>query len=372
MYLQKEFILATPVMLYACLRFRSFIDHRILRNVSVFVFLCLAAGYPVAESLSHGPGKGWTEIVMLAGYYALPLLLYLVMAVALADLALGALRLTGLLSREAAKSARFRKLRLIAVMAIPALVTGLGIVNYNVLRVKEYRVEVPRKSSKAGEMTIVFMADLHLRASTPGRVLESLVRKVNAQKADIVLVGGDILEGDRRDEDFGRYERLFRRMESKFGVYAVPGNHEGYRRVDPGFFERSGVRLLEDVSEEIAESFLLVGRKDSRSRSRRSVADILGGASRNLPVILLVHRPTFFGEAVRAGVDIQLSGHTHHGQLFPANFMTSRQYPLSWGHIRRGQTHLFVTSGVQGWGPPVRTAGRSEIVVLKVDFRGDV
>jgi hypothetical protein len=155
MYLQKEFILATPVMLYACLRFRSFIDHRILKNVSVFVFLCLAAGYPVAESLSHGPGKGWTEIVMLAGYYALPLLLYLVMAVALAD--------------------------------------------------------------------------LHLRASTPGRVLESLVRKVNAQKADIVLVGGDILEGDRRDEDFclATADRNRRRIQqsrpdSTVGVSAIP------------------------------------------------------------------------------------------------------------------------------------------------------
>lgn len=369
MYLQTEFMLAIPVMLYACLRLRSFIDHKVLKNASVAVFLLLAAGYPVAERLAHGPAHPLTETLSLAGYYALPLLLYLVMAVVLADAVLGAGRLSGILSKERVKSKRFRRFRIVAVMAIPVVVTGLGIVNYNVLRVKEYRIVVPRGASAAEDATIVFMADLHLRPSTPDRLLESLVAKVNAQEADAVLVGGDILEGDRRDEDYGRYERVFRRMESKHGVFAVPGNHERYRRVDPDFFERAGVRFLEDEVETVGGAFALVGRRDSRSRGRESLADLLRQVPEGLPTVLLVHRPTFFGEAARAGVDIQLSGHTHHGQLFPANLMTSRQYPLSWGHRQRGRTHLFVTSGVQGWGPPVRTAGHSEILVLRIALR---
>ncbi len=369
MYLGKEFILATPLMLYACLRLRSFIDHKVLKNLSVAVFLLLAAGYPVAERLTREPGDPWIESVTLAGYYALPLLLYLVMAVVLADVVLGVLRLSGVLSKEGVKSQRFRKLRLFTVLAVPAVVTGLGILNYNLLRVKEYRIEVPRSASPVDGVTIVFMADLHLRASTSDRLLESLVAKVNALEADAVLVGGDILEGDRRDEDCGRYERMFRRLESTHGIFAVPGNHERYRRVDPGFFDRADVRFLEDEVVTVGGAFTLVGRRDRRSRGRVSLTSLLEEAPSGLPVVLLVHRPTFFREAVRAGIDIQLSGHTHHGQLFPANLMTSRQYPLSWGHIQRGRTHLFVTSGVQGWGPPVRTAGRSEILVLRIAFR---
>jgi predicted MPP superfamily phosphohydrolase len=368
-YLGNEFILATPLMLYASLRLRSFIDHKVLKNFSVLVFLCLAAGYPVAESLSHGEVDAWTEAVMLAGYYALPLLLYLIMTIVLADLALGAFRLSGILSKEAVKSARVRRLRLLAVLALPLSITGLGIVNYNILRVKEYRLEVPAKSSTARELTMVFMADLHLRGTTTDRFLDRLVKKVNVQDADVILVGGDILEGDRRDEDVGRYERLFRLLESKYGIFAVPGNHERYRRIDPEFFDRAGVRFLEDEVEVIGDDFILVGRRDSRSRNRGGLADLLRDKPKDLPVVLTAHRPTFFEEAVRAGVDIQLSGHTHHGQIFPANFMTSRQYPLSWGHLQRNGTHLFVTSGVQGWGPPVRTAGRSEILVLRVALR---
>ena len=69
-------------------------------------------------------------------------------------------------------------------------------------------------------------------------------------------------------------------------------------------------------------------------------------------------------------MDVQLSGHTHNGQIFPINFITNRQYLLSWGHLKMGRTHFFVTSGVQGWGPPVRTAGRSEILFIRIRFSG--
>ena len=100
-----------------------------------------------------------------------------------------------------------------------------------------------------------------------------------------------------------------------------------------------------------------------------SVAELLGSAPGDLPVILMAHRPADFDEAARGGVAVQLSGHTHHGQLFPANLVTNRQYPLSWGHVERGGTRFFVTSGVQGWGPPVRTVGASEILVLRMRLR---
>ncbi|MCX6572871.1 MAG: metallophosphoesterase, partial [Candidatus Aminicenantes bacterium] len=166
-------------------------------------------------------------------------------------------------------------------------------------------------------------------------------------------------------EDMGRYERTLRGMSSVYGTYGIPGNHERFSRAGAGgFLERAGIRLLQDEVVRIGDALTLAGRKDARSRDRMPVAELLAAAPLDLPVILLAHRPTGFDEARAAGVDIQLSGHTHHGQLFPINFITAHQYDLSWGHLERGGAHLFVTSGVQAWGPPVRTVGASEILVL--------
>lgn len=372
MYLQNELLMAIPLAVYAGLRVRSLIGPKLLKTIFTIAYVLVAAGYPVAETLSHGAGDGWQSAVILFGYYALPLMLYLVMTVVLADLVVGALRLARLLSKEAVRSTRVRRLRLSVMLALPAVVVAFGIVNHNVLRVKEYRVEVPRRASSARELTIVFMADLHFRGLVPDRLLDALVAKVNAQKPDIILVGGDILEGDRRDEDTGRYERAFRRMSSTYGIFGVPGNHERFSRAVSGdFFARAGVRLLQDEVEIVDRAVVLAGRTDSRSRGRKSVEELLAGAPKDLPVILLAHRPIELDQAERAGVDIQLSGHTHHGQLFPINLVTAREYELSWGYLQKGPTHVFVTSGVQVWGPPVRTVGASEILAIQVSFGGD-
>jgi predicted MPP superfamily phosphohydrolase len=369
MYLQNELLLASPFVLYACLRVRSLIGPKGLKNLWTVLFLVIAVAYPVAETLSHGQGSAWSEAVVIAGYYALPLLLYIVMAVVAVDLAAGLLRLTGIVSRDALRSRRSKAWRLAVSLAVPVLVVALGAVNYRVLRVKEYRIAVPRRSSPARELTIVFMADLHFRDLTSDRFLKELTAKVNAQRPDLVLLGGDLLESDRRDQDTGRFERALRGLSSTYGTYGVPGNHERFSRAgENGFFDRAGVLLLQDEVVTIDGALTLAGRKDPRSRGRVSVADLLAGARRDLPVILLAHRPTGFDDARAAGVDIQLSGHTHAGQIFPVDVFTRRQYDLNWGHLERAGAHLIVTSGVQGWGPPVRTVGASEIVVIRLEL----
>ena len=365
MYLQNELLMAAPLALYVGLRVRSLLGSKLLKNLWTALFLLIAAAYPVAETLSHGTGRGWTGALVLAGYYALPFLLYLIMTVILVDIVVGLLRLIRAASRETVRSGPFRSWRLAVSLGLPVLVVVFGAINHRVLRAHEYRIEIPRRSSTARDLTIVFMADLHFRDLTSDRFLEELTAKVNAQKPDLILVGGDMLEGDRREEDTGRYERAFRGMTSKYGIYGVPGNHERFNRMGTGgFLERAGITLLQDQVAAIDDALALVGRKDSRSRERESVAKLMAAARRDLPVILLAHRPTEFAEARAAGVDIQLSGHTHNGQLFPVNLITRWEYDLSWGHLEKGGAHLIVTSGVQGWGPPVRTVGASEIVVI--------
>ncbi len=369
MYLFNELLMSVPLVIYAAWRLRTLIARPALRNLSTILVALLAAGYPAAESLSHGTIRGGLKLLVLAGYYALPLILYFTMTVLLTDLAVAILRLSKAITRETVRSERFRLQRLAIVLAVPVLVVAAGIVNANVLRGHKYMIEIPRRSSTLREMKVVFAADLHLGSLTPKNFLERFVDKVNAQKPDLVLIGGDILEGHRDDGDRSAIEAQFRRLESRYGVFAVPGNHEGYARTSGEFFVRSHIRFLQDELAIVEGAFILVGRRDARSRNRKSIDRLLLEAPDDLPIILLDHRPTDMEAASRTRVDLQLSGHTHHGQLFPANFVTQLEYGLSWGHRKTGDTHFIVTSGVGLWGPPVRTVGASEIVVIHVLFR---
>jgi predicted MPP superfamily phosphohydrolase/uncharacterized membrane protein len=369
MYLFNELLLSIPLVIYVGWRLRRLIARRALKNLSTVLLALLAAGYPAAESLAHGAVGGAKKVLILAGYYALPLVLYFIMTVLLVDLVIAILRLSKAVSRQTVQSEKFRRGRLTLVLALPVLVVAAGIVNANVLRVRGYTVEVPRRSSAVREVKVAFASDLHLSGLTPKDWLAKFVDKINAQKPDIVLIGGDILEGHGDDGAMGVYETQFKRLEARYGVFAVPGNHEGYARTKPEFFDSSGIRLLQDAGEKIDDAFYLIGRKDGRSRNRKSVEELLVDAPGNLPIIMLEHRPADMESVGRTRVDLHLSGHTHDGQLFPANLITRRQYGLSWGHLKKGNTHFIVTSGAQLWGPPVRTVGASEILVIRVRFR---
>jgi len=369
MFLLNELILLSPLAIYTYWRILRLIERTATKVLFSLLFVLLLAAFPVAETLSHRGSGGWTKGVIIVGYDSLPLLLYLVLSVILTDLVIGAGRLFKLLSKEAVRGSRFRRWRLRAVLIIPAVVVIAGVVNYHWLRVREYSVEIPRKSSAVRELKIAFAADFHLGTITDVHFMERFVARVNAAEPDIILIGGDVLEGDRRDEDVGGFAAAFRRLRSKYGVFAVPGNHEGHGGAKSDFFDRAGIRLLEDAVVRIDDAIDLAGRNDGHARNRKPIVDLLGNTPDDLPLVLLDHRPTDIDNISQTRTDILLSGHTHHGQLFPINWITGRQYELSWGYEKKRRTHVFVTSGVQLWGPPVRTVGASEILLIHVVFR---
>ncbi|MCX6563573.1 MAG: metallophosphoesterase [Candidatus Aminicenantes bacterium] len=369
MWLLNELIFSTPLIIYVCLRIRKLFARKLYKNISTALFLVLVLAFPLAEILSHGSGPSWTRPLMNVGYYALPLLLYLVLTVIAVDLLIGLLRLTRVLSKEKVHGPRFRRFRLGFVMLFPLVVVLLGILNFHHLRVKEYAVEVPRRASTLTQLKIVFASDFHLGDQTESDFMDRFVALVNAQDPDLVLIGGDVLEGDRRDEALDHFESQFRRIKSKYGVFAAPGNHEGYGGNRDEFFSRAGIRLLRDAVDRIDGAFTVAGRNDGRSRDRKTIEALLQGVPDDLPLILIDHRPTDIENISRTRADIQVSGHTHHGQLFPINFITNKQYELSWGYKKKGGTHVFVSSGVQVWGPRVRTVGDSEILLIRVAFR---
>ena len=368
MYVLPELILFSPLILYAFFHTGKLIAGKRFREAFAAFCVFLAFGYPTAEILSHAPSHGWTKYAAMAGFCSLPYLLYFVLTFVFLYLAIGVFRLVATASRHVVEASAFRAVRLCVLLVTPAVIVFWGIVNNDRLQIREYSIDVPRKSSRIEQLKIAFASDFHLGDMTSAHLIERFADKVNALNPDIVLIGGDVLEGDRRDLDMDRFAAQFRRLRPRYGVYAVPGNHE-HGAEGGRFFARSGVRLLQDSVENIDGVLYLAGRNDGRGGSRKSVEELLKDIPDDLPVVLLDHRPTDLEAASRSCADIQLSGHTHEGQLFPVNFITHHRYELSWGYRRIGHTHFIVTSGVQVWGPPVRTAGASEIIAVNVALR---
>jgi predicted MPP superfamily phosphohydrolase len=150
----------------------------------------------------------------------------------------------------------------------------------------------------------------------------------------------------------------------------VLGNHESFGAQLKGhFFDKAGMQVLCDSVAVIGRSFHLAGRLDDRYRERMSTVELLRSVKDSLPVILVDHRPTNIIENSKTMTDIQFSGHTHNGQLFPLNLIIAGIYRIGWGYEKIENTHFFVSSGIMLWGPPVRTTGKSEIVVVDVDFK---
>lgn len=164
-------------------------------------------------------------------------------------------------------------------------------------------------------------------------------------------------------------------MRAKYGIFAVTGNHEYIGGVEPSikYLTEHGITELRDNTVKIADSFYVVGREDRASKGfagiiRKPLNQLLEGVDRTLPVILMDHQPVRLEEAEKNGIDLQLSGHTHHGQLWPFNFITKKIYEVSMGYKQKGSTHFYVSCGLGTWGPPIRTGNRPEIVVINLSF----
>jgi len=274
-----------------------------------------------------------------------------------------------MVSLDKIKAFTFRIYMLAAMILVSVAVVTAGSINLNTIRVSEYRIDVPRKQSKSDHLRIAFVADIHIMPNTSLRFVEQFIRKVNALHPDLLLYGGDIIEGNSESETINAIESLLNGISTKYGTFGIPGNHEFYMgRIRGNFFQKAGIKLLCDTTLRIDNSFYLAGRWDQQYQRRKSIGSILESVSPDLPIILMDHRPTQLQEASRTAVNVQFSGHTHNGQLFPINYFMHTLYELSWGYRKIRDTHFFVTSGLRLWGPQVKTAGKSEIMLVDIDF----
>jgi hypothetical protein len=307
--------------------------------------------------------------------YYFPYLLYFILSLPLISVTTAIMEKTKLLQAEAACGAASRYIRLGCSLLIPALIVSAGVFNNNHPRMKAVSVEIPRKSSAIKELKIVFATDFHL-GRNDGRVLDRFVAEANAVHPDIILIGGDIVGGDG-NPDMGELKAQFRKLRAKYGVYAVLGNHDIHQVnhcyfpwLGQDFFAESGMTLLEDNVEKIDNALYLAGRHPSRSKP---IESILEAARDDLPVVLLDHYPPRLAAIGPSRVDLQLSGHTHNGQVFPLNLIvTPLEYEFAYGIKEKSNTLFAVSSGLHYAFPPLNTQGFSEILCIKALFRSDI
>jgi predicted MPP superfamily phosphohydrolase len=236
-------------------------------------------------------------------------------------------------------------------------------------------INIDKSGGELEELNIVAASDIHLGTIIRNSRLKYIVDKINNLSPDLILLPGDIVDEDVSSVMEQNMASILKQLNAKYGVYAITGNHEyiGGVQETVKYIRDGNVTVLMDSIEKIANSFYLIGRKDhsaiSFGDSRDTLATILESADKSLPLILVDHQPFNLEEAQMNGIDFQISGHTHHGQLFPFNFITKRVYEKSWGYMRKNSTQYYVSCGVGTWGPPMRLGNRPEILNIKVLFR---
>jgi predicted MPP superfamily phosphohydrolase len=249
-----------------------------------------------------------------------------------------------------------------------ALLEGL-----RVPRVRSLTVPASGNAASLSGLTIVQLSDVHIGPTHRRAFLSAVVDRVNELAPDLVVITGDLVDGSVHST--GDQLLPLRDLKAPLGVAYVPGNHEYYHG-GPAWtahIASLGIRVLLNEGELVGHGdrkFFLAGLDDPTSRRaqgggpdlRRALANRPDGA----PTILLSHQPIGFEEAAAAGVHLQLSGHTHGGQIFPFGWLVSLRYPFVAGLYQIGESYLYVSRGTGFWGPPMRLAAPSEITELEL------
>ena len=265
---------------------------------------------------------------------------------------------------------------MLIVSALVAIIVLAGFLNARRPRVKTLNLTIPKNSLPMKAMNLVAVSDIHLGTIVCKSRLEKIISEINKLRPDLVLLPGDVVDEDVAPVIKQNLGETLRTIQSRFGVVAITGNHEYIGGADAAcrYLMEHGITILRDSSIKINDSVYVVGREDFSinrfsGKRRKSLQELMASIDQSYPVILMDHQPFRLDEAASHGIDLQLSGHTHHGQLWPFNFITKKVYELSWGYKKKGATHVYVSCGVGTWGPPVRTGNHPEIVNIRLAFK---
>lgn len=317
-----------------------------------------------------------SDVLVWIGSFWLGALLYALLAAALVDMVRLVHHFVPILPPAVVTDpARAARLTFWAVVAAVSALCVAGHLNARFPRIQRIALTIPKAVEGPSSLRIVVASDIHLGTIIGRKHLEAIVATISSMKPDLVLFAGDLVDEDLAPVLKENTGEAFRSLHARLGVYGITGNHEYIGGAEEAvvYLEEHGVRMVRDTSIVLEGGITLAGRDDRSitqfaGRQRKPLAEVLAGVIPSRPLILMDHQPFQLEEAEAFGVDLQLSGHTHHGQLWPFNYITQLVYEQSWGSYQKGRTHYYVSSGVGTWGPPMRLGSRPEIVELTLSF----
>ena len=220
-------------------------------------------------------------------------------------------------------------------------------------------------------LKVVAISDIHLGYATNKTMLAGYVDMINAQRPDIVLIGGDLIDNSVAPLRYEHMEEELSKIYAPLGVYMVPGNHEYISGIEESekFIAQTPIVLLRDSVAILPNQIQLIGRDDRHNKGRKTLGQLTANLDKSKPVILLDHQPYDLEKTEEAGVDLQFSGHTHRGQVWPMNWIVDHLFELSYGIKKIGNSTIYVSSGLSLWGPPFRIGTDSEMVVFNITFK---
>jgi predicted MPP superfamily phosphohydrolase len=338
-------------------------------------FFFLAAVFIAAKFLESRHSSVITDVLNIIGGFWLAFMLYGFLFFLLSDIVLSVLRISGTIVGD--NILLFRKWSFLIIMSASALLIAGGFINAIIPVVTRYDVTINKSAGEIKDLRIAAVSDIHLGSIIRKRSIKKLSSMLQDLNPDLVLLLGDIIDGEIGPVLRGDLLQYFTCPKCNDGLFAITGNHEfigGGSRTIP-YIESKGIRILKDESVTLEGGIQLIGRIDRDSfrfygKERLPLDSLMVNIDKTKPVILLDHQPFHLNETAEKGIDLQLSGHTHNGQMWPLNHITAMIYELSYGYLKKGNTHYIVSSGYGLWGPRVRSGSRSEVLLINIRFTG--
>lgn len=368
---------------YAC---SNIFKNKVVRNIIILLYVFFASSFIIGFFLQ-------VRFIKIIGNYWLGVVQYILLTILIADLIRIIIKKFKLVSNKVIESKK-----VFAIIGLICLTTVFSLSTYGVLHAKKivytnYSIKINKKVDNIKKLKISLVSDLHLGYNSSLNHVKKMVKMINDSNSDLVVMAGDIF--DNNYSSISKPKEVIselKKIKSKYGVYTVCGNHDIDEKILAGFtfsfkkgkklidskmeefLKDANVKLLRDETVLIDNSFYLIGRLDYHKYGievdkRQSIKSLTKNVDKSKPIIVLDHEPYELDVLSTNGVDLDLSGHTHNGQMFPSNLFIKMVWKNAYGKLKVGNMYSIVTSGIGVYGPNMRVLTTEEVANINVYFK---
>jgi uncharacterized protein len=331
------------------------------------IFWVLALCYTASFILNKYIKPSLIDFLYLIGAYWLGLLMYSALTIPI----LAIVNIT--ITKAPFFNNKFYIYETILISLAFIFITVIGTYNAKNSYVKSIDIKVNKDSLKE-PLNIVMVSDIHLGNIIRNERLKTMVEEINSLNPDIVIIAGDIIDSDINPFLNHSMASEFSNLKTRYGTFATLGNHDILTKSEDEIvriLKENSITVLRDEVTLVNNSFYIIGRDDitvSRftNKPRASLGDLTKDLDKSKPLIVIDHNPKYLNESFDANIDLQLSGHTHKGQIAPGNIVTNKLFEVHYGHLKKENLNVVVSSGYGTWGPPIRLGSKSEIIQINL------